>query len=57
MLLDSDSEDIEVDSGRSSSATIQRQSSSSSLFSSQEISDKDPIDKLYHMQNTYFAYA
>uniref|UniRef100_A0AC34R7R6 Uncharacterized protein n=1 Tax=Panagrolaimus sp. JU765 TaxID=591449 RepID=A0AC34R7R6_9BILA len=56
-LEDSDSEDVEVDSGRSSSATIQRQSSSSSLFSSHEMADKDPIDKLYHMQNTYFAYA
>ncbi|KAE9552047.1 hypothetical protein FO519_004738 [Halicephalobus sp. NKZ332] len=59
-IYDSDSEDIEVDSGRSSSQTIQRQSSLTSLFSSNnlpEVPEKDPIDKLYHMQNTYFAYA
>uniref|UniRef100_A0AC35GA15 Uncharacterized protein n=1 Tax=Panagrolaimus sp. PS1159 TaxID=55785 RepID=A0AC35GA15_9BILA len=53
---DSDLEDIDVDSGRSSSATIQRQNSSSSFFSP-EMSDKDPMEKLYHMNSTYFAFA
>uniref|UniRef100_A0A7E4VTP1 Homeobox domain-containing protein n=1 Tax=Panagrellus redivivus TaxID=6233 RepID=A0A7E4VTP1_PANRE len=60
LLEDSDSEEVDLDSGRSSS--MQRQSSSSSIYVPSALlsemgTKEDPMDKLYHMHDTYFAYT